>query len=697
MHNISTSRKLLLVFFFFIILAIVNFFTVRYLQSTQKTDGIIIDASGRNKMLSQQIGFYAEQVVRGGKSAKEMLKHIIKLHDYSLNVLKNGGFTPIILDNRVLPPVTPEILPILQKTEELWLEYKKNGELIVNEPSFIGKELNPTVTNALDFIEKNASEMLLRNETLVNAYLEMNDEKQKQSNFILFILLEINIITVGLGALFTTKVIRKEEEEKLEIKLANEDLKKFKLAIENASDQILITDIDAIVLYANSAVKRITGYAQEEIIGKKAGSLWHLPMPKAYYENFWDVIKQKKKTFTGEVHNRRKNGEIYTAVISISPVLDEKGEVIFFVGIERDVTKERAAEETNEELAAIVRDTDDAIISKDLNGKILSWNKSAEIMYGYKENEVLGKDTKDLYIPKDRYGEIDEIVRKVKNGEKVENYETQRIRKNGKVFEASITCSPIHDHDGNVAAISVITHDVTKEKEIEKAKNDFLALASHQLRTPLSGTRWLIETLQRGVFGKLKGKQKEYVDEIYRTNKKMIELVSGMLDILHMESGKTFNEKEKIPVSKLSEDIVSMLGSSAERLGVILKNGLKEHGDMVIFADFQAVKNILESFVSNAVSYSKSGGEVEIAVKEEPGATVFSVKDHGIGIPEDEKERIFQRFYRASNAKAIKPDGTGLGLSLAALIADKIGAKVSFESKEGDGSIFYLWLPKGNV
>lgn len=240
----------------------------------------------------------------------------------------------------------------------------------------------------------------------------------------------------------------------------------------------------------------------------------------------------------------------------------------------------------------------------------------------------------------------------------------------------------------------VVFRDVTKERNIEKTKNDFLSLASHQLRTPLSGTKWLINTMQRGVLGKMNKKQSEYLGQIYNINERMIKLVSDMLNVLRLESGAVIIEKETISISKLYDELVLMMESAAKSKGVILKNIPKGRKEVFIETDAQILRSILENFISNSINYSSSGQVVILDAKDEAAAIVFFVKDHGIGIPKKEQEQILKRFYRASNAKEFKPDGTGLGLYTALILAEKIGAKIFFESKEGKGSIFYLRVPK---
>ena len=365
------------------------------------------------------------------------------------------------------------------------------------------------------------------------------------------------------------------ERKKAEILLdeANSDLQKFRLAVENASDHVIITNLDGVVLYANPAASKITGYTATEMVGHTP-RLWGGQMSTEFYEQLWKRIREDKKTFTGEINNKRKSGESYQAAVSVSPILDEKGNILFFVGIERDVTKERA---------------------------------------------------------------------------------------------------------------------------IDKAKTEFVTLASHQLRTPLSGTKWLIETMQRGVIGEPNPKQKEYLENLYQINERMITLVSDILNILTLESGVTAVKKEKIPVLKLYEDLLLTMEPAANSKKIKLKATLRDDDKTFVKSNFLVLRTILENFISNSICYSEEGEEVIVGVNEDPKEIVFSVKDNGIGISKDDKNKIFERFYRGYNARMAKPEGTGLGLYTSSLLAQKIDAKITFESEEGRGSTFYLHIPKDRV
>jgi two-component system phosphate regulon sensor histidine kinase PhoR len=244
---------------------------------------------------------------------------------------------------------------------------------------------------------------------------------------------------------------------------------------------------------------------------------------------------------------------------------------------------------------------------------------------------------------------------------------------------------------GSVAGAVGIFRDITKEKQIEKTRGDLLSLASHQLRTPLSGTKWLIETLKKGIHGPLTAPQTEYIDELYKINERMTGLVHDMLGVLRLEGDSTQVKKIDVSTKSILATVIETLHGVAESKNITIQ--MPEDTDYAINTDPLLLRNILESLVGNAINYSELGHEVILSIEQKPLWLVFSVKDSGIGIPKAEQRQIFERFYRASNAKTFDTRGSGLGLYIATMLAKRIDAHISFESEEGKGSVFYVHIP----
>ncbi|OHA79539.1 MAG: hypothetical protein A2747_03825 [Candidatus Yonathbacteria bacterium RIFCSPHIGHO2_01_FULL_44_41] len=371
------------------------------------------------------------------------------------------------------------------------------------------------------------------------------------------------------------------------------------------------------------------------------------------------------------------------------------------------------AEEERAKDDALLASLGEGMIATDKSGNIIAINHIAETLLGLKATAAIGKKASDICEALDENGkEIHEEQRTfavtttvgVATISKIMHYR----RKNYGYFPVAITVTPVMLKGKAIGSIEIF-RDITKEKEIEKTRGDLLSLASHQLRTPLSGTKWLIETLKRGLHGPLTAGQTEYLDEIYKINERMTGLVHDMLDVLRMESDGGQAKKENVSIKDLLATVFETLHGVAESKKIIIR--LPDDGDYVVNTDRILLQNILESLLTNAINYSKPGREVAISIEqrlranrvaqdsdsrsESPDEIIFAVKDSGIGIPRDEQRQIFERFYRASNAKTFDTRGSGLGLYIAAMLAKKIGAHLSFESKEGVGSTFYVHLPLG--
>lgn len=511
------------------------------------------------------------------------------------------------------------------------------------------------------------------------------------------------------------------ERNKIEEAL-RESERKFKNILENTRDIIFRISPLGIIQYVSPQIEEFFGYKPEDLVGKHLKKTTPMSeMPK--------VLGAISRVLSGEVIKNIEikqidaKGNIIPMEVNPTPV-KENDKIVAVQGVMRNIVdrkqivkdlenakmaaqnvledlqieKERMAEAKAKD-EALLGSIGEGLFAVDPDGKVIIVNKMTEKLLGFTAAELLGKILTEVSFLEDEQGnrisgaQRPEMLagNSLDKTAKITSY--YAVRKDGTKIPVSITATPVFLNEKMIGTI-IVFRDITREKEIEKLRVDFLSLASHQLRTPLSGTKWLIETIRKGVIGELNSKQKEYLGSIYQINERMIRLVSDMLNVLMLEDGIAEIKKQEISVAKLYEELFLMMEPASQNRGIALRNALKNQSAFFIQSDFQILRSILECFVSNAISYSKDGQEVVLDAKEEPAAAVFFVKDNGIGIPEEEQVKISERFYRASNAKAFKPDGTGLGLYIAFLLAQKIGGKISFESKEKKGTTFYLRIPK---
>jgi diguanylate cyclase (GGDEF)-like protein/PAS domain S-box-containing protein len=212
----------------------------------------------------------------------------------------------------------------------------------------------------------------------------------------------------------------------------------------------------------------MTGYSKEEVLGKNSRLLKSGEQPESYYAELWSTISSGK-VWQGEIVNRRKDGTTYTEEMTITPVAQDLGSApdTYFIAIKQDITERKKAEETVQKLASIVEFSEDAILGKSTDGKITSWNRAAEKMYGYTRDEVVGRDLSFL-VPSDRQAEIPAIMERILSGQPIENLETERLTKTGSVLDVSLSVSLIKDASGHIAGASAIARDITQRKAAEK-------------------------------------------------------------------------------------------------------------------------------------------------------------------------------------------------------------------------------------
>lgn len=459
------------------------------------------------------------------------------------------------------------------------------------------------------------------------------------------------------------------------------------------TDGFFITDLSGIIQYVNPAWENLSGWSSEEIVGRHTPRILKSgKQSREYYKKIWRH-HLNGNVFRKDVIDRRKDGTLYDVDHLYLPIFSEAKQIIGFAAFQRNVSEEKA--KRYEEAQAILAGLDAGVAVIAPNGTILAANKPFENLFG--ADGGIGKHYSEVCrMQKNGASPLPEetpIERALASGRQAASDRYSCVARDNKKISVAITASPIIK-TGEISGIVAIFHDITREKEIEKVRQDFLSLASHQLRTPLSGTKWLIETMRRGVLGQISKEQKEYIDRLYGINERMIRLVSDMLNVLRLESGALTIKKEEIGARKLCQTVCGILEPATKETAITLKNSLEGKPDIAFDGDSEILQTILESFVSNAINYSPSGATVTLDAAEEDEAVVFSVADQGIGIPRDEQARIFERFYRASNAKEFKPNGTGLGLYIASILADKIKAAISFKSEKGKGTTFYLRIPK---
>ena len=339
----------------------------------------------------------------------------------------------------------------------------------------------------------------------------------------------------------------------------------------------------------------------------------------------------------------------------------------------------------------------DGAIATDQFGKITRINPTALRILGYTEKEVLGswfpKKIVALSEQDEAINLIDRPITKAFLTGKTINEKMYYRKKNGYKIPVAVTVSPIILDNKPVGAVEVF-RDITLEYEIDRMKSDFISLASHQLRTPLSAIKTYSHMLLDGYMGDINDNQRKSLRTILGAANRMNELISTLLNITRIESGSIAITPKMVNIEHLVEEVNKEHGLLASDKNIALSITKKGSQPVVIKTDTLIVKEVLSNLVSNAIKYSPDGGSVTIHINSRLRDLMVSVQDNGLGIPKYSQEHVFTKFFRAHNVVKQETSGTGLGLYLVKGLLDSIGGKIWFESSEAKGTTFYITLPR---
>lgn len=354
-----------------------------------------------------------------------------------------------------------------------------------------------------------------------------------------------------------------------------------------------------------------------------------------------------------------------------------------------------AAKQEHVQADALFASIGDGAIATNKDGKIQRVNAVALRILGYKKKDLINKWLPGILIEQDEDGNIIDpmerhLTRSFLTGKPISGKVFYQ-RKDHTAFPASVTISPIILNDKPVGSITVF-RDISIEHEIDRMKSEFISIASHQLRTPLTAIKTYTHLLLDGYTGQLNQDQREFLNEIIDSANTMNELITNLLNVSRIELGKFKIDTQNITLNRLVERVVVESQPWAAEKNVDL-SFMRPEKTYTVESDRFLLREVFVNLISNAIKYTPEHGKIIVRLDRKPRAVVFSVTDSGMGIPADVGDKIFSKFYRAPNAVRQETDGTGLGLYLIKLIAGALGARVWFESVEAKGSTFYFSVP----
>jgi PAS domain S-box-containing protein len=372
---------------------------------------------------------------------------------------------------------------------------------------------------------------------------------------------------------------------------------------------------------------------------------------------------------------------------------------------------ELSLDDLRNRLAAIVDSSDDAIVSKTLEGVITSWNRGAERIFGWTAAEAIGRHIR-LIIPHERWPEEDEVLARIRRGERVDHYETVRVTRDGRQLDISLTVSPVRDGTGRIVGASKIARDVTERRRLEaerdrllsltqeareeaeaasRMKDEFLAVVSHELRTPLNSILGWARLLQAGGLGE--DEQRRAVDVIIRNATTQSQLVEDLLDLTRIVTGRMRLVLERCELGRLVADAVDSVRPAAEAKGVaLITASVRDVGAILGAPD--RLRQVVWNLAMNAIKFTSPGGRIEVAVTRAGDAAEIVVADDGVGISPAVLPHVFERFRQEDSSSTRAHGGLGLGLALVKHVVELHGGRVMAESPgKGQGATFTVSIP----
>ncbi len=501
------------------------------------------------------------------------------------------------------------------------------------------------------------------------------------------------------------------------------NLQKWQHVFEHARWGLIVGSPDGKKIeLMNPALSDMLGYTRDELTGRPVEFLLAPSVRKAHAKNV--AIIRSQGHYMWETVCRRKNGTEFPVQVDLTVVKDGE-KPLYYVGSVRDLTQQKIAEQalqrSHEELErrvaertaeleeaiiqideerakdeALLDSIGDAVIAVDKEGKVMFVNRITEIMYGISQKEILGRPVSKVLPAVDVAERIQSptdqpLYVALKTGKRISGNLYFAVRANGTRIPIGISAAPIV-LDGQIIGAIGVYRDITREHEVDKAKSEFVALASHQLRTPLTIISWYTEKLINQSGPAQNPEEKKHLDQLYRANKRMIELVNALLDVSRLELGTLTIEPIETDFRKIADSVLDELTPqiTSKQLQVV------RHYDPKlprVKVDQKLLRIIFQNLFSNAAKYNNHGGEIVIKLARDKNEILITVSDTGYGIPAHQQEKLFTKLFRADNAREKESDGTGLGLYIVKSIMEQAGGRIWFESYEGKGSTFYVSLP----
>jgi len=514
-------------------------------------------------------------------------------------------------------------------------------------------------------------------------------------------------------------MIVKKETHKKELEILKEDFEDLKTYFDELREilpvSICTVGSRGIVVDINKAAEALIGYKTLEIIGQSIEVFFY---PKEDITILLKKIEEEGRIKTKETTLITSNNEKISVSVSVSLRKDSKGNPIgYFLTIiniskikkyqkqleirAKELNKSRTAlmnilediddarkiaEEERDKTKAIITNFADGLLVVDKENKIILINPEGEKILGVSGGEINGIILKGIT----EFPVLNKLIKLLEIKESKDDlFRKELFLETPKKHSLEITTISITRDEETL----IILHDISREKLIEKMKTEFVSLAAHQLRTPLSAIKWTLKMFLDGDLGKITEEQRDFIEKTYQSNERMIILINNLLDVTRIEEGKYLFKPTFTQIENVLQFVLNSLKEIIKRKKIKLDFEKPQKKLPKIKIDVDKMRLAINNLLDNAIKYTPVGGQITVSLRHNGKEIEFLVKDSGVGIPKDQQGRIFTKFFRGTNVVQIETDGTGLGLFIAKNIIETHGGKIWFESEENKGTTFYFTLP----
>ncbi len=516
-----------------------------------------------------------------------------------------------------------------------------------------------------------------------------------------------------------------------ERKSAEETRARLAAIVESSDDAIMSASLDLTFTSWNRGAERLFGYSMDEVLGQPITML----MPPNRREEALAVTQRvidEQRVVHVETVRVRENGAPIDIAYTYSPIRDSAGTVVGVSAIGQDVTDRKRAEaairESEAKFRAFVETTEEWVWACDERNINTYSNPAVERILGWSQEELIGRDWLDFVLQEDR-DEIAEAVAASREAKAGWSGLVIRWRaKDGGVRHLESTATPVLAADGELlgwrgtdrnvthriqaeaererllaaeqearAAAEAAQHDLAEQnerlRELDRLKDEFIALVSHELRTPLTSIRGYTELLLDGEAGELGDDQRQFLGVVERNAHRLLHLVGDLLFLAQVEAGKLVLDVGAVDLGAVASETVEAARPQAEAKDITLT--LATGPVPLVAGDRARIGQLMDNLVSNAIKFTPESGRVDVRVRALSKRALVEVRDSGIGIPANERQHLFQRFYRTSTATEQAIQGTGLGLAISKAIVEAHDGRITLTSEEDVGTTFRVELPLG--